>query len=183
MSTRKKVRPVTVEEYLEGERYSSTRHEFVDGVARAMVGASVAHNLIAGAIHSGLRTHLRGTACQVLMAEVKLRVGDDFFYPDVFVVCDRADADPYVKTRPVLVVEVLSPATALYDAQEKLIAYRSIESLREYLLVEQERREVRVHRRNGTSWDTAVYAGAAPVRLESVDMSLSLDEIYGDVLP
>lgn len=183
MSTLRKSRPISLEEYLEGEKYSDVRHEYVAGEVHAMVGASEAHNLIAGALYMALRLHLRGTTCRAFMTDMRLRIGDDFYYPDVLVTCDRLDTEPYFKTRPVLVAEVLSPGTAMRDARDKLAAYQSMDSLREYVLAEQERREIRLHQRTGSAWQTVTCTGAMQIQLTSVDPTLSLDDIYSDVLP
>ena len=183
MSTLKNLRPITVEEYLEGENCSPLRHEFVGGEVYAMVGASEGHNLIVMNIAAELHGKPRGTACRVFSGMMKLRINENFFYPDVFVVCDRADTEPRFKTHPVLVVEVLSPSTVIWDSREKRAAYQAVEPLREYVLVEQERREVRMHRRAGSGWETTDYTGAAAVELASVNLTLSLDDIYRDVLP
>lgn len=182
MESVKKIRPVSVEEYLEGEKLADTRHEFVDGDVYAMVGVSAAHNLISGAFHGALSRHLRGTLCRTFIADVKLRVGNNFYYPDVFVTCDRADSDPYVMAHPVLIVEVLSPGTAIRDSHEKLLVYRTIDSLREYVLAEQDKREVRVHRRIGAAWETATYASDQSIELASVNLTLPLEEIYASVM-
>lgn len=183
MSTARKLRPITVEEYLEGEKVGDIRHEFVGGEIYSMVGASEAHNMIAGAFQFSLYGHLRGTACRVFAGTMKLRLGDDFFYPDVFVACDRTGDGPYFKVRPLLIVEVLSPDSAVRDTREKLVAYQAFDSLREYVLAEQDRREVRAHRRTSGGWESAVYTGSATLPLASVDLALPLDEIYRDVLP
>jgi Uma2 family endonuclease len=183
MATLRKTRLITVEEYLEGEKVGDTRHEFVGGAVYSMVGASQVHNLIAAAFQFTLYGHLRGTACRVFSGTMKLRIGSDFYYPDVLVTCDRTDVEPLYVTRPSLIVEVLSPGTAMRDTHEKLPAYQGIDSLREYVLAEQERREVRVYRRAGSTWDLATYGGNDIVQLASVDLSVSFDEIYGTVLP
>lgn len=182
MPTVKKVRPISVDEYLEGEKLSDTRHEFVGGEVFSMVGASQTHNLIAAAFQFALYGHLLGTACRVFSGTMKLRIGDDFYYPDVLVTCDEADLEPYFVTRPSLIVEVLSPGTAMRDTHEKLLAYQAIDSLREYVLVEQDRREIRVYRRAGAAWDVTGFTGTDSLQLASIDLSLSLDEIYGAVL-
>lgn len=183
MSTLKKTRPITIEEYLEGEKYSDIKHEYAGGEVYAMIGTSRTHNRIAGAFYATLLAHLKGTACGVFMSDVKLRIRNEFYYPDVLVACEPADAEPHYVTRPLLIVEVLSPGTAMRDATEKLIAYQAIDSLREYVLAEQERREVRVYRRAGTSWDLATYAGRTPIGLTSVDLTDPLNDIYGGILP
>jgi Uma2 family endonuclease len=177
------VRPITVEEYLEGERHDEDRNEFVGGEIYAMVGATQAHNLIAVNIVAALHAHLRGTACRAFTGTMKLRVGDDFYYPDVVVTCDRKDTDPRFIAHPVLIVEVLSPGTISWDTRHKLGAYKAIGSLREYVLAEQEKRQVRVHRRVGKGWRTDTCTGAQSMRLASVDLILALDEVYRDVVP
>jgi Uma2 family endonuclease len=178
MPTLKEARPLTVEEYLEGEKLSDARHEFVGGDVFSMVGASQTHNLIAGAFYFVLYGHLRGTGCRVFSGTMKLRVGDDFYYPDVLVTCDKSDVQPLYVERPSLIVEVLSPSTVMRDTHEKLLAYQAIGSLREYVLVEQQRREIRVYRRAGASWDLSNFSGPGPLHLASVDLDVSLDEIY-----
>jgi Uma2 family endonuclease len=183
MATLRKTRPIAVEEYLEGEKVGDIRHQFVGGDVYSIVGASEAHNLIAGFFQATLYNASPAEWLPRLRRHMKLRTGDDFYYPDVFVACDRSDAEPYFKRRPLLIVEVLSPGTAVRDAQDKLIAYQAIGSLREYVLAEQDRREVRVHRRVTDGWESATDTGAATVPLESVDLALPLDEIYRNVLP
>src|SRR5262249_17799896 len=146
MATLRKTRPISVEEYLEGEKVGDIRHEFVGGEVHAMVGASEAHNLISGAFYMALRRHLRGAPCRVFMTDRNLAIGKIFYFPAGLVTCSPADAERYFKTLPSLVVEVLSPATTVRDTREKLVAYQGIDSLREYMLAEQDRREVRAYR-------------------------------------
>jgi Uma2 family endonuclease len=183
MSRPEQTRPISVEEYLEGEKYSNTRHEFIDGEIYDMVGATEAHGRISIAFAAALHRHLRGTRCRVLVADMKFRVGDNFYYPDVLVTSERKSLDAVFWTSPVLAIEVLSPGTVAHDTRHKRAAYTSVESLREYALVEQERREIRVIGRSGSGWDTATYTGSDRLHLASVDLTLSLDDIYEDILP
>jgi Uma2 family endonuclease len=181
MPTLKKSRPISVEEYIEGEKLSDTRHEFVGGEVFSMVGASQTHNLIVVNITTALHSHLRGTSCRVFAGTMKLRIGNDFYYPDVLITCDRSDVEPLYVALPSLIVDVLSPSTAIRDTHEKLLAYQAIASLQEYVLVEQDRREIRTYRRDGASWDATSVTGEEPLQLVSVDVSLSLEEIYAGV--
>ena len=91
---------ITPEEYLEGEKYSEVKHEYVAGHIYAMVGASEPHNQIAINLTTALKLHLRGGPCRVFMSDMKVRVRDAFYYPDVLVSCDRTDTNKYYKTRP-----------------------------------------------------------------------------------
>jgi len=172
---------ISVEEYLEGEQHSDILHEYVGGEPYAMVGATVTHNLIAGNIFAALHGHLRGTACRVFAGSMKVRVGDDFYYPDVFVTRERVEGERLFQTRPSLIVEVLSPGTELLDMRDKLQAYQRIESLQEYVMVEQDRHELRVVSRIAQGWESATYAGTMPVRLASVELTMSFLDIYRDV--
>src|SRR2546423_12911991 len=98
---------ITVEEYLEGEKFSDVRHEYVGGYVYAMAGASDDHNRIAGNIHGELRERLRGKRCEPFMADMKLKIpgSQAFYYPDVLVVCDPADKANYFRERPPVVFE------------------------------------------------------------------------------
>lgn len=175
---------MTPEEYLALEQASDTRHDYVNGQMYAMVGVKDVHNRIALNIASFLRAALRGSACQVYMSDVKVRVApaNVYYYPDVFVTCDRADTDPYVKSHPCLVVEVLSPNTEGTDRREKLIHYRELPSLREYVLVGSETRQVEVYRRESDAWtlDTLTEDNET-FELQSVGQRMSVSEVYEGV--
>ena len=81
--------------------------------------------------------------------KVRLRVASDdaFYYPDLMLACDPEDRATYYRTRPCLIVEVLSDTTQRIDRREKLLAYTSIDSLQEYLLLSQNGVEATLHRR------------------------------------
>ena len=169
---------MTPEAYLAYEREQSIRHELVDGYLYAMTGASDRHEEIALNLAAALRVHLRGSNCRAYKGDLKLRVGDDFFYPDVFVRCGLERGDPYFKSDPVLIAEVLSPSTQRYDRGDKRLAYASLPSLQEYLLIAQDLCRVDVLRRN-TGW--AVETLTQPdvrLHLASVDFSMTLAELY-----
>ncbi len=180
---RHKVR-ITPEEYLEGEQYSQVRHEYVAGEVRAMVGASRAHSLIAGNLHALLHQHLRDTPCQVHMADLKVGAGEAFYYPDLLVECEQQpELEAQYCERPVLVVEVLSPSTERRDRTEKRFAYQTLPSLREYVLIAQQERRVGVYRRRADAegWDLESASGADRLWLASVELHVTLDDLYRGV--
>jgi Uma2 family endonuclease len=181
MSGLRQLRPISIEEYLEGEQHSNILHEYVGGEPYALLESTDTHNLIAGNIFAALHSHLRGTACRVFAGSMKVRIGDDFYYPDVFATCERVEGERLFQTRPLLIVEVLSPGTELLDTRDKLQAYQRIDSLREYVMVEQERPEFRVVSRTAQGWENATYTGMMEVRIASVELTLSLGDIYRDV--
>lgn len=175
---------LTADGYLADEQTSDIRHEFVDGQIYAMAGAGELHNLIALNVASKLRGLVRGGPCRVFISDMKLNVVEwnAFYYPDVMVVCDAADKQPYFKQQPCLVVEVMSPSTESTDRREKMLAYRTVPSLRDYLLISQDKRRVELYRRAADgAWATAEVVEAGDVALECVHASLSLDDIYEDV--
>ncbi|OGS93902.1 MAG: hypothetical protein A3H31_04750 [Gallionellales bacterium RIFCSPLOWO2_02_FULL_57_47] len=172
------------QEYLHGELTSEIRHEYVDGEVFDRAGAGEAHNLIAGNIFSRLRDHARGGPCRVFISDMKLhvRTWKAYYYPDIMVTCDPSDSQSHFKERPSLVVEVLSPSTESTDRREKMLAYRTLPSLREYVLVATDKRQVEIYRRDEhDEWQLAAASQDEPLLLESVGASLTLDEIYEDV--
>lgn len=174
---------ITVEEYLAGENDGDVRHEYIYGEVYAMAGSSDRHNQISGNIFVKLFTRLRGSKdCQVFMTDMKLQADElTFYYPDVFVACDRPD--PYFRREPVLIVEVLSPSTQRADRHEKLAVYQQIPTLREYVIVAQDKMLIELHRRpaNG-EWTREVFNQSSEAfDLTAVSTDLSLAEIYRGV--
>lgn len=175
-----------VPEYLEGEQRSDIRHEYLAGRVYAMAGAGEKHNLIALNIASILRAAVRGTPCRAFISDMKVRVeqNDAFYYPDVMVTCDPLDTEPLSKHLPCLIVEVLSPATEAIDRREKLVAYRTLPSLRYYLLVSQDTRQVECFTRTPDNhWHAAIIenAGTLEILCDGLGANFSLDDVYEDV--
>lgn len=173
---------ITVEEYLEGEKLADVRHEYIDGQVYAMSGASDRHNLIAGETFALLKAHLRGNPCQTYLLDLKVGYQEDgtrrFYYPDVFVSCDPEDSDPLVKTRPKLIIEVLSPSTWRTDRGEKSATYRPIPSVEEIVLIAQDWPEVTLFRRSD-DWRPHTYTQLdSLVRFESVGFEAPLSAFY-----
>lgn len=179
----------TAADYLEGEAHSTVRHEFVDGEVYAMAGAGEAHNLIALNVAARLRSAVRGGPCRVFISDMKLHVAawNAFYYPDVMVVCSPTDNHTHYKESPSVIVEVLSDSTAGIDQREKLLAYRTLASLREYVLIAQDKRQIDVYRRAPDgAWllETLGKDDADVLQLESVGVGvgMSMAEVYEDVV-
>ena len=172
--------------YLAWEAEQSTKHEYHDGEVFAMAGASDAHVTVAGNVYMALRNHLRGSPCSVFISDMKLRVEEDnaFFYPDIFVTCAESDrGHSHSKSAPVLVVEVLSPATSAYDRGAKFAAYRKLPTLREYALIDPERLSLDLFRREGDSkrWVLHPIEAGGHVEWASVGLQVPLEALYEDV--
>jgi len=176
---------IGVEDYLAGEKDGQVRHEYVAGTVYAMTGASARHGLVVTALTLALGPYARERGCQLFTSDMKVRIrsaGEDaFYYPDLLLACEPDDRDDYYRERPCLIVEVLSETTERIDRREKLYAYTGgLQSLREYLLVAQDRRQVDIYRRTESDWMHETVAEGA-VRLDCLDMDLTLDSIYEDV--
>ncbi len=171
--------------FLEWEAAQDTKHEFFAGEVFAMVGARQDHVVVAGALFARLREHLRGTRCRAYTSDMKLEVlaADAVFYPDVMVSCDEADrARAFAVQSPCLLVEVLSDSTAAIDRGPKFAAYRQIPSLQEYLLVDIDRRQLELFRREAAGW-VLHETGGQPRQLwlASVGLGLLDDDAFGDL--
>lgn len=174
---------MTLEEYLEFENKSVIRHEYVAGEVFAMAGASTRHNLIISNFVRGLHPAAKKRGCRVFFIDVKLRAGPDrIYYPDLLVACGRAAEVELIVDAPSVVVEVTSPGTRATDRREKLDAYQRLPSLRHYLIVEQRRRLVIAYSRDEAGeWIRDEIAGTGDVYIETLDLTLTLDDIYDDV--
>lgn len=171
---------LSVEEYLEFERNSPVKHEYVGGRVYAMVGVSRRHSRISGNIFRKLADAAEGGPCRVHQSDMQVRIPDGlFYYPDVVVACGPEPEDPYLEDDPCLVVEVLSSTTASTDRREKLLSYRKLPSLRTYLIVEQEETMVERHFRDeNDQWQTdIVEEGRFPVNCPP-GAALTVAEVY-----
>jgi len=173
----------SVEDYLEGEKISQIRYEFVDGEIYAMAGASDTHHRISANLFIKLDAHLANSRCEAFMAEMKLRADEKtFYYPDVFVSCDKIKKSKFYREEPILIIEVVSPSTSQTDRREKLRAYQQIPSVQEYVVVEQEKIHIELHRRQPDGrWITYFYNENdmdEEIEFQSVDLKITLDEIY-----
>lgn len=172
-------------DYLAMEAQSPVRHEYVAGQIYAMTGASLRHNVIALNLATALRTHLRGSPCRAFFSDARLHIAkqQSYYYPDVMVTCDPrhlqlTSADTLIET-PRLIVEVLSISTEATDRREKLLAYRSLPSLLEYVLVSQEAPRIEVHRRQGDiGWEVVILSPGDAVEFASVELRTDFAAIY-----
>lgn len=179
---------ISIQDYLKAEEKSQIRHEYLGGQIFAMSGASEEHNRIAGNIYSRLLAHLRGSGCKTFMSDMKVKLAvaqssaDLFYYPDVMVTCNPEDSEKYYKTRPCLIVEVLSPSTETLDRREKRLNYQSLASLQEYVLVSQTELKVEIYRKNQAgSWDLEILESSDVGQFKSVDFTIKITDIYDEV--
>ncbi|WP_295881140.1 Uma2 family endonuclease [uncultured Thiohalocapsa sp.] len=184
MSNLAEIPYITVDDYLAGEAGSPVKHEYIAGEVFAMADAGDEHVTIAGNLFALLRAHVRGGPCRVYIADMKLRVerADAYFYPDVFVTCDPADAGRRTaKQRASVIIEVLSERTEGYDRGAKFAHYRQLQMLKDYVLVDSRSRSVEVFSRRDDGWLFQAVPEGGQLRLASLGFACDLDAVYEDV--
>lgn len=179
----------TVEEYFALEENADHRSEYFGGEVFAMAGGSVNHNQIAGNLYTSLRGALGRKSCRTFMADMRLFVARYglYTYPDIMVICGGIDFAPKrtdTVTNPVVLFEVLSPSTEAYDRGKKFEFYRTLPSLRDYVLVDQERVHIEHYRlADNRQWVLTVLDDAGEqLVIESIGAELPLSSIYEQVV-
>lgn len=176
----------TLEEYLELDKNSEERYEYFDGEVFAMAGGSPNHARLGFDIGVLFSQKLKGRNCETFNSDMRIKVPAalPYRYPDASVVCGKPIFEDVngqaMLVNPVLIVEVLSPSTAVYDLNEKFTAYQSIESFREYLIISQDRPHViqNIRQSKGRWLRIDIEGLDAEVALESINVILPLSEIY-----
>lgn len=173
----------TIDEYWKlVETFPHHKYEFVDGSIRMLSGGSPAHSQIAVNISTLLNIALRSSECNVYSSDVVLQLADRRGYlPDVSVSCDPMDRTQKKAIKaPIMVVEVLSPSTERVDRTEKLRVYQRYPTIQEILLVDSRQIYVEHHHRiSSRKWEVSFYNQEDdPVKLTSIDVSMTLRDIY-----
>jgi Uma2 family endonuclease len=174
----------TLEHYLALERQAKHRSEYINGYIFAMAGASRQHNLIAGNVFGELRVQLRGRPCEAYINDMRVKVSVTalYTYPDVAALCGEPSfEDTHVDTllNPSVIVEVLSDSTEAYDRGEKFAHYRRLESLRDYVLIAQDKVRVEHYVRQGDQWVLSEVSDlSSAVHLSSIGCEVVLRDIY-----
>ncbi|MCU0491980.1 MAG: Uma2 family endonuclease [Chloroflexaceae bacterium] len=176
---------VTEAGYLAFERISDTKHEYFAGTVYAMVGGSVRHNRIAGSAYADLYAQLRGRDCNIYPSDMRVKVVQTglYTYPDISIVCGHEqfeDDKEDTLLNPVVIIEILSPSTEKYDRGKKFQHYRSLFSLREYILISQHEYHIeRFVRQADNSWNLSEATGPdEQIDLTTIQCVLALKDVY-----
>lgn len=180
MSALAKPAKMTLADFLAWENEQPERHEFIDGEIFAMVGASVAHGILASNLHVALRQSLKVPGCRVFQEGYKVLAREKCFYPDVVVACGPFRQNDLQLDRPVLLAEVISPSGEQYDRLMKWDHYRQgLPTLQAYVLVAQDRVRVEVYVRERDGWHYSEHtAFTDTIQLTSPPCQFSIAELY-----
>jgi Uma2 family endonuclease len=181
-------RYLSPEEYLDRERVAATKSEYLDGRLVAMAGASENHSLLQSAVNALLFFQLRRRGCQVHGSDMRVRTPNRraYTYPDLTIVCGEPQFEEGRRDtllNPVVIIEILSPSTAMYDRTEKFARYRQIPTLREYLLVAQDAPTIEHFiRQQDEQWLWSIAEQLTDtITLPAIDCTLALADVYADI--
>lgn len=181
---------MSVQEYHQLENHmTDAKYEYLDGIVRLMSGGSGEHDQIAYNVRAALSQHFRSGPCFVRGSDMQVHIGtqssgkENYVYPDITVSCDVADrrrGNTLIQS-PRMVVEVLSPSTEKIDRGRKLEAYKRSATVQEIVLISQFVQAIEVYRRNEQDdmiWHSVFYGPGSDIELKSIDVHLTLQEIY-----
>ena len=177
---------LSVQDYLDGEKDSGIKYEYVAGRVYAMSGGTINHLTVAVnfARHSG--NQMAGKSCRTFNSDLKVRIalGDEFafYYPDAAIVCKPLGGSDRFTDCPTVILEVLSPSTRRNDEVQKFRDYLTIPSLQVYILAEADSTKVTIYRRKGEKFHRETVAGTdAVLDLPEVEVSIHFTDLYRDV--
>ena len=175
----------TIEEYFAREDTAELRSEYYCGDVFAMAGGTPNHNRITVNLASLLNSQFRSGPCEAFSSDLRVQVAKDFHYtyPDVVVVCGElilAESRSDTITNPVVIMEVLSESTKDYDRGTKFTAYRSIETLTDYILIDQDTVHIEYFskERDGTWRLREFFSTEEVIEIKSIEAMLPAKEIY-----
>lgn len=172
-------------DYLLMEATSPKRHEYISGSIFEKTGESKAHNQIIVNLVGLFQPQLEATPYRVYKSDVKLKIAakKSYYYPDVMLGCNNNVADEFIVSEPSLIIEVLSPTTAIIDKREKRVAYQSIPSLQEYCLVAQDNYYIEKYTRdpNQQGWFLNHYGEEDKINFIWLDHNIRVMDIYADI--
>ncbi|MFZ2725962.1 MAG: Uma2 family endonuclease [Methylococcaceae bacterium] len=171
---------ISQEDYLTDELISEFKREYINGYLYPMADSTVNHNRLMVNVSVACGNHLHKTNCDVFHLGFKVKANNNFFYPDVLVICNDEQGDDYYTEKPLIIVEVLSKSTRQRDKTTKLDCYKTLASLQEYLLIEQDFVEISLYRR-ANNWQVEYYYLGDTIHFNSIDLTLAIADIYARV--
>ena len=183
----KEPRLYTLAEYLRREERSQELHEYYNGTITKLPMARGPHNIITANVTTALNVvfmaqnkdyYVMNGQQLVYLPELNFGV-----YPDVLVVCEKPeyfDTNQVLLINPILIVEVLSRSTRAYDKKEKFSEYKTLDTFKEYVLIDQKKCLVETRfKEEPDLWREKRYTDISDsVLLKSIDCSIEMSMIY-----
>jgi len=174
-------RPMSLDEFLEWEEQQELRYEFDGFQPVAMTGGTFAHAEIAGNVFFILKGFLQGKPCRAINSDLKILVDGHIRYPDVFVVCTPVAPNATVVSEPVIIFEVLSKSTAHTDLAIKSVEYGATQSVRRYIILEQDRIAAKCFSRANGAWEPENIKQGGSISLPEVGLKIALADVYAGI--
>lgn len=182
---------VTPEQYLEFDRKSEFKNEYIYGEIVCMAGGTPEHGLIGANAIRELGLRVSDGPCRVYTSDVRVSLNpkEGYVYPDVTVVCGTAeyrDGQKDTIANPKLAIEVLSPTTRDHDLGNKARLYWDAPSLTDLIFIEQERIWIEYwHRVTDGDWKKTLLTDANGIlKIESLNCEIPVARLYlGAELP
>ena len=174
---------ITFEQFLEFESGNLEKHEYVNGHSYAVAGGSDRQNHIVLELVGAIKNATRVAGYRVYASDVLIRTPREIgYYPDVYIAREEPGDTALVKRHPIVIVEVLSASTEVFDRGEKWQNYQTIPSLEQYILLSQSAPLAEVYERQSDgAWRYQSYSGQAMVRISSIGFDLPLEILYVDL--
>ena len=172
---------MSLDDFLDWEERQESRYEFDGFQPVAMTGGTSEHSAIQSNLITALTNRLRGKPCRAHGSHLKISVAGSVRYPDAFVVCAPIPREATVVTEPVVVFEMLSPATATTDRIVKNQEYRDTASVLRYVMLEQDQQAATVFARVGDDWVGHVVSGDVLLAMPEIGIEVPLAELYEGV--
>ncbi len=180
----------SIKSYVEYEYTTENKHEYEKGEILMMSGGTINHGILCGNAYNELRSELGENTknCRVIGSEVRIYIekAESIVYPDAMVIRGEIEIsaeDKDAVTNPLVVVEVLSKSTESYDRGDKFYKYRQLKSLKEYVLIDQEKAMVETfYKRENNIWEISRIAGIDQlIEIKSIEVSLNMRELYSGI--
>lgn len=182
---------LSIAEYILLSQQGNQKYEYHNGNIFAMAGGTINHSTISTNILAELVNQLlaNNAECRPFNSDARLHIaiGNKILYPNTMVVCgeiERAETEKESITNPKLIVEVLSESTESYDRGDKFYFYQQIPSLKEYVLVAQNKQQVDVFKRGDENlWSFKRYdTSNKNVKFETITTTIDIETIYRNVV-
>jgi len=176
------LKSMSLDEFLAWEERQELKWEYDGFAPRAMTGGTSAHALIQANLVAHVHFGLRGFPCRIFASELKVRTQSTIRYPDALVVCSKIDARTTYTTDATVVFEVLSKSSAVFDLGVKSVEYRTLPSLKRYVVLHQTVAAAEVFQLDAEgAWTHDFVTASGALEMPEIGCAVALSDIYADV--